>query len=172
MVVETWLHVSYLSYHVISLITSSASCIALFTFLRSILPTKRNLFTFLDALLVLSMTGCVDVMVSKNSQRLGGCMYVSLFFNHVPFSVLWSCELFDIWSALFLVGDICVCCISMAGRSRHGHHRCIEPRQDLPDNEGELNSQDMVSLSSYSLLSSTSLTMRRHSNMRLGSFYF
>ena len=56
--VETWF-----SYHVTSLITSTASCVALLSFLGSILPTKRNLFTFLDALLILAMTGCVDVMV-------------------------------------------------------------------------------------------------------------
>ena len=56
--VETWF-----SYHVASLISSTASCVALLSFLGSILPTKRNLFTFLDALLILAMTGCVDVMV-------------------------------------------------------------------------------------------------------------
>ena len=58
MEVETWF-----SYHVASLISSTASCVALLSFLGSILPTKRNLFTFLDALLILAMTGCVDVMV-------------------------------------------------------------------------------------------------------------
>ena len=47
----------------ISIVVSNLSCLALSSFFFSILPTKRNLFTYLDATLVLNITGFVNVMV-------------------------------------------------------------------------------------------------------------
>ena len=47
----------------ISIVVSNLSCLALSSFFFSILPTKRNLFTYLNAVLVLSITALVNVKV-------------------------------------------------------------------------------------------------------------
>lgn len=47
----------------INILVSNLSCFALSSFFFSILPTKRNLLTYLDTILVLSITAAVNVMV-------------------------------------------------------------------------------------------------------------
>ena len=47
----------------LSLTASNISCFALVSFFLTTLPTKRNLFTFFDTLLVLSLTGVVNISV-------------------------------------------------------------------------------------------------------------
>ena len=49
----------------ISLLVSNLSCFALCSYFFSILPTKRNLLTYLNNLLVITMTLLVNFMVSK-----------------------------------------------------------------------------------------------------------
>ena len=70
--------------------------------------------------------------------------------NHVQFSVRWRFKLFGIWAALFVDGEICVCCVSLVGCSRQGDPRCLESGQDLLDTEGERSRGDyyLISLSS------------------------
>ena len=48
---------------IINICVSNLSCLALCSFFFSILPTKRNLLTYLDTGLVLSITAVVNVMV-------------------------------------------------------------------------------------------------------------
>ena len=47
----------------INILVSNLSFFALSSFFFSILPTKRNLLTYLDTILVLSITAAVNVMV-------------------------------------------------------------------------------------------------------------
>ena len=49
-----------------SLVVSNLSCLALSSFFFSILPTKRNLLTYLNTVLVLSITAAVNVMVGNH----------------------------------------------------------------------------------------------------------
>ena len=48
---------------IISIVVSNLSCLALSSFFFSILPTKRNLLTYFDIVLVLGITATVNVMV-------------------------------------------------------------------------------------------------------------
>ena len=48
---------------IINIVVANLSCLALSSFFFSILPTKRNLLTYLDTVLVLSITAVVNVMV-------------------------------------------------------------------------------------------------------------
>ena len=48
----------------LSLTVSNISCVALVSFFLATLPTKRTLFTFFDALLVLALTSVVDISVT------------------------------------------------------------------------------------------------------------
>ena len=50
----------------ISLLVSNLSCFVLCSFFLSILPTKRNLLTYLDTVLVVAMTSLVNALVSAN----------------------------------------------------------------------------------------------------------
>ena len=50
----------------ISVVVANLSCVALCSFLFSILPTKRNLLTYLNTLLVYALTALVNVLVSKS----------------------------------------------------------------------------------------------------------
>ena len=47
----------------LSLTVSNPCCIALVSFFMTTLPTKRNLFTYFDIVLVLALTGTVDIAV-------------------------------------------------------------------------------------------------------------
>ena len=47
----------------LSLIASNFCCVALVSFFMTTLPTKRNLFTFFDTVLVLALTSAVDIAV-------------------------------------------------------------------------------------------------------------
>ena len=47
----------------LSMAVSNLSCVALVSFFLTTLPTKRNLFTFFDIALVLSLTSVVDISV-------------------------------------------------------------------------------------------------------------
>ena len=49
-----------------SVIVSNLSYLALCSFFASILPTKRNLLTYLNTLLVYALTALVNVLVSKS----------------------------------------------------------------------------------------------------------
>ena len=42
-------------------------CVALCSYFYSILPTKRNLLTYLNSLFVIAMTAIVNIMVSESS---------------------------------------------------------------------------------------------------------
>ena len=44
---------------------SNFCCVALYTFFMTTLPTQRNLLTFFDTVLVLSLTGVVNILVSN-----------------------------------------------------------------------------------------------------------
>ena len=48
----------------ISIVVSNLACLVLCSFFFSILPTKRNLLTYLDTVFVLTMTALVNFMVS------------------------------------------------------------------------------------------------------------
>ena len=45
------------------LTASNLSCVALVNFFLTTLPTKRNLFTYFDTVLVLAITGVLDIMI-------------------------------------------------------------------------------------------------------------
>ena len=47
----------------LSLLASNICCIALVSFFMATLPTKRNLFTYFDIVLVLALTGTVNIAV-------------------------------------------------------------------------------------------------------------
>ena len=47
----------------LSLAASNFSCVALVSFFLTTLPSKRNLFTFFDTVLVLALTSVVDIAV-------------------------------------------------------------------------------------------------------------
>ena len=47
----------------LSLTISNFCCVALVSFFMTTLPTKRNLLTFFDTVLVLALTGIVDIAV-------------------------------------------------------------------------------------------------------------
>ena len=47
----------------VSIVVSNLSCLALSSFFFSILPTKRNLLTYFDTVLVLSVTAVVNIAV-------------------------------------------------------------------------------------------------------------
>ena len=47
----------------VSIVVSNLSCLALCSFFFSILPTKRNLLTYFDTVLVLSVTAVVNIAV-------------------------------------------------------------------------------------------------------------
>ena len=53
----------------LSLIVSNLSCFALCSYFFSILPTERNLLTYLNNLLVITMTFLVNFMVSKDYSK-------------------------------------------------------------------------------------------------------
>ena len=52
----------------ISVIVSNVSCLALYSFFASILPTKRNLLTRLNTVLVLAITVLVNAQVRSDSK--------------------------------------------------------------------------------------------------------
>ena len=52
----------------LSLTVSNISCVALVSFFLTTLPTKRNLFTFFDTVLVLALTSDVDITVRVTSK--------------------------------------------------------------------------------------------------------
>ena len=52
----------------ISVIVSNVSCLALYSFFASILPTKRNLLTRLNTVLVLAITVLVNTQVRFDSK--------------------------------------------------------------------------------------------------------
>ena len=68
----------------ISLIVSNLSCFALCSYFLSILPTKRNLLTYLNNLLVITMTFLVNFMVSKESLLKGPPSFI--YHCHLTFS--------------------------------------------------------------------------------------
>ena len=47
----------------LSLAAGNLSCVALVSFFLTTLPTKRNLFTYFDPVLVLAITGVMDTMI-------------------------------------------------------------------------------------------------------------
>ena len=49
--------------HLFLIIVSNTSCVALVSYFLTTLPTKRNLFTFFDTVLVLVLTTNVDISV-------------------------------------------------------------------------------------------------------------
>ena len=51
----------------ISVLGSNFFCVALCSYFYSILPTKRNLLTYLNSLFVIAMTAIVNIMVSESS---------------------------------------------------------------------------------------------------------
>ena len=51
----------------LSMVDSNFCCVALVSFFLTTLPTKRNLFTFFDTVLILSLTGVVDISVRNTS---------------------------------------------------------------------------------------------------------
>ena len=51
----------------LSLTISNICCVALSSFFLTTLPAQRNLLTFFDTLLVLSLTGLVDIVVRNHS---------------------------------------------------------------------------------------------------------
>ena len=52
----------------LSLTVSNISCVALVSFFLTTLPTKRNLFTFFDTVLVVALTSDVDITVRVTSK--------------------------------------------------------------------------------------------------------
>ena len=54
----------------ISVVVSNLSCLVLCSFFASILPTKRNLLTHLNTLLVYVLTALVNVLVSESQKHL------------------------------------------------------------------------------------------------------
>ena len=54
----------------ISVVVSNLSCLALTSFFASILPTKRNLLTHLNTVLVCALTALVNVLVSESQKHL------------------------------------------------------------------------------------------------------
>ena len=54
----------------ISVVVSNLSCLALCSFFGSILPTKRNLLTHLNTVLVYALTALVNVLVSESQKHL------------------------------------------------------------------------------------------------------
>ena len=49
--------------HLFCMIVSNISCVALVSFFLTTLPTKRNLLTFFDIVLVVALTCVVDIAV-------------------------------------------------------------------------------------------------------------
>ena len=52
----------------LSLTVCNISCVALVSFFLTTLPTKRNLFTFFDTVLVVALTSDVDITVRVTSK--------------------------------------------------------------------------------------------------------
>ena len=51
----------------LSLIISNFCCVALTSFFMTTLPAQRNLLTFFDIVLVISLTGVVNIVVRNHS---------------------------------------------------------------------------------------------------------
>ena len=49
--------------YLLSLFASNFCCVALVSFFMTTLPTNRTLFTFFDTLLVIALTGVVNIAV-------------------------------------------------------------------------------------------------------------
>ena len=47
----------------LSMVVSNLCCLALLSFFLTTLPTKRNLLTFFELVLVIALTGVVDIAV-------------------------------------------------------------------------------------------------------------
>ena len=66
----------------ISVIVSNVSCLALYSFFASILPTKRNLLTRLNTVLVLAITALVNTQARFDSKM---CKVSEVFFKRDSF---------------------------------------------------------------------------------------
>ena len=74
--------------HLFLMIVSNISCVALVSYFLTTLPTKRNLFTFFDTVLVLVLTTNVDISVGANN-FIWSCQFFPQFFPLLPSILLY-----------------------------------------------------------------------------------
>ena len=73
--------------HLFLMIVSNISCVALVSYFLTTLPTKRNLFTFFDTVLVLVLTTNVDISVLTILFGVVTSFPSSFLFCHLLFSI-------------------------------------------------------------------------------------
>ena len=129
----------------ISVIVSNLSSLALSSFFVSILPTKRNLLTHLNTVLVFVMAALVNALarlsriISQNSLLNDNYLFpvwLRLDLSHVPtLSISGNRSPVHLILA-FLTFASCSC--------------CAQPHQDLPDTQGEQMSRKELTGRIYS----------------------
>ena len=131
----------------ISVVVANLSCLALCSFFTSILPTKRNLLTHLETLLVLAMAAVVNGLVSRQKNIRKS---LKLQQRNV-FPVCRLIDLGDIRPAPFLTGDFPAFSPLLASCSGAGHLHCPQHHQNLPDTQGKKHSmKEFTSISLFS----------------------
>ena len=77
-------------FHLFLMIVSNISCVALVSYFLTTLPTKRNLFTFFDIVLVLVLTANVDISVLTISFGVDSSFPISFLLCHLFSSIFCS----------------------------------------------------------------------------------
>ena len=141
----------------ISVIVSNVSCLALYSFFASILPTKRNLLTRLNTVLVLAITALV------NTQARFDLKMCKVFFKRDSLFAVWRHFDRSYLPTLDLSSNDPGVCPLLARSTLSSRSCCTQPHQDLPDTQGESKRKSRIGfilMFFSSLQSSTSLTMR------------
>ena len=121
----------------ISVIVSNLSSLALSSYFVSILPTKRNLLTHLNTVLVFVMAALVNALVrlSKIISK-SSLLYVISLFHPV-----WLHLGLGFFPTLSISGDRPPVHLSLAFLTVASCSCCTQPHQDLPDTQGERKSR-------------------------------
>ena len=129
----------------ISVCVSNFSCLTLSSFFASILPSKRNLLTQLNTVLVFVMTAMVNVMVrwNKNFPDMGSKSFFDLKSQNPLLDVISS--FLPVWQhpdrshipTLNTSDNDSPASILLAFVSNASRLCCTQPHKDVPDIQGE-----------------------------------
>ena len=120
----------------ISVIVSNLSSLALSSYFVSILPTKRNLLTHLNTVLVFVMAALVNALV-----RLSRIISKSSLLNEIYLFPVWLHLGLGHIPTLSISGDRPPVHLSLAFLTVASCSCCPQPHQDLPDTRGEQESR-------------------------------